>query len=387
MGFYIQLVAGVTKVTIFLIFESPNKLLMDLTSHEFLFFGGFLLFIALMLALDLGVFNRSSHEVKAREAFIWTSVWVLLSVAFFFFLKYYGNLLHDVHDRAGVESLVQEFKHRITGLTDANAITLYNNNLALEYLTGYLIEYSLSVDNIFVIIMIFLSFGIRKQYYHRILFWGILGAVVMRFLFIFTANALIREFEWILYVFGAFLLYVGAHMGYDFYREQVKKETRHKKDPHDHFVVRWLSKVFLVTSEDQGDRFWIRKKNKLYITPLFIVLVLVEFSDLVFAVDSVPAVFSVTRDPFIVFFSNIFAILGLRSLFFLVMNFMGLRFLKASLGLLLIFVGVKMLSEIFYDHLFTTNVSLLIIVSILVLGVVLSLLFPGKKHPPEVNII
>jgi tellurite resistance protein TerC len=360
---------------------------MDLSSHEYIFFGGFLLFVFLMLALDLGVLNRKSHEVKFREALIWTSVWVILSFCFFFFLKYYGNLLHDVHDKAGVEALAEEFKHTLPGLTEENAITKYNNNLALEYLTGYLIEYSLSVDNIFVIIMIFLSFGVKKQYYHRILFWGIIGAVVMRFLFIFTANALIREFEWVLYVFGGFLLYVGGHMGYDFYKEQVKMVPKQQKDPHDHFIVKWLSKVFLVTSEDKGDRFWVKEKGKLYITPLFIVLVLVEFSDLVFAVDSVPAVFSVTRDPFIVFFSNIFAILGLRSLFFLVMNFMNLRFLKASLGVLLVFVGLKMISEMFWEHLVSTNVSLLVIVSILALGVGLSLLFPGKKPKPEVNII
>jgi tellurite resistance protein TerC len=355
--------------------------------HEYLFSGGFLLLIALMLALDLGVFNRKSHEVKFREALIWTSVWVLLSIAFFFFLKYYGNQLHDVHDKGGVETLVGEFKHKITGLTEENAITKYNNNLALEYLTGYLIEYSLSVDNIFVIIMIFLSFGIKKQYYHRILFWGILGAVVMRFIFIFLASVLIQRFEWILYVFGALLIYVGAHMGYEFYKESVKHKPHLQKDPHDHFLVKWLSRIFSVAEEDKGDRFWVREKGTFFITPIFIVLVLVEFSDLVFAVDSVPAVFSVTRDPFIVFFSNIFAILGLRSLFFLVMNFMGLRFLKASLALLLGFVGFKMLSESFWHMPITTNQSLLIIVGILAAGVISSLLFPGKKHPPEVNII
>ena len=250
-----------------------------------------------------------------------------------------------------------------------------------------MIEYSLSVDNIFVIIMIFLSFGIKKKYYHRILFWGILGAVVMRFLFIFAASALIQRFEWILYLFGVLLVYVGAHMGYEFYREVIKKRQVVRKDPHEHFVVRWLSKVFLVTSEDKGEKFWVRESGKLFITPLFIVLVLVEFSDVVFAVDSVPAVFSITRDPFIVFFSNIFAILGLRSLFFLVIRFMGLRFLKASLSFLLIFVGLKMIGAMFTEHLLTANQSLVAIMCILAGGVILSLVFPGKKQPPEVNII
>jgi tellurite resistance protein TerC len=356
------------------------------STHEFLFFGGFLLIIGFMLSLDLGVFNRKSHEVKFREALTWTLIWVSLSIAFFFFLGYYGNQLHDVHDLEGVQTLIDKYKHQIKGLTPENAIDKYNSNLAIEYLTGYLIEYSLSVDNIFVIIMIFLSFGIKKQYYHRILFWGILGAIVMRFIFIFTASVLIQEFEWILYVFGALLIYVGAHMGYEFYNDQIKKKPHGQKDPHNHWLVKWISKVFLVTSEDRGDRFWVKEKGKLYVTPLFIVLVLIEFSDLVFAVDSVPAVFSVTRDPFIVFFSNIFAILGLRSLFFLVMNFMGLRFLKAALALLLVFVGLKMIGMMFTEHLLTTNQSLLVIVSILALGVILSLFFPGKKIKPEVNI-
>jgi tellurite resistance protein TerC len=264
---------------------------------------------------------------------------------------------------------------------------LYDKNLSLEYLTGYLIEYSLSVDNIFVIIMIFLSFGIHKKYYHRVLFWGILGAVIMRFLFIFLASALIQRFEWILYLFGGLLVYIGGHMAYEFYREGIIHRHVEKTNPQDHFVVRWLSKIFLVTREDKGEKFWVKENGKLFITPLFIVLVLVEFSDVVFAVDSVPAVFSVTRDPFIVFFSNIFAILGLRSLFFLVMNVMHLRFLKASLAVLLMFVGLKMLSVIFVEHLFSTNISLLIIVGILATGVIASLLWPGKKHPPEVNII
>jgi tellurite resistance protein TerC len=363
---------------------------MNLNLNELLFFGGFLLFIGLMLALDLGVFSKKSHEVKFREALSWTLVWVTFSLLFFLFLRFYGHEMHDLQNKEQIQEKISLYRHPVDISGDISledALSRYNRNLSLEYLTGYVIEYSLSVDNIFVIIMIFLSFGIKKKYYHRILFWGILGAVVMRFLFIFTASALIREFEWILYLFGAFLVYVGGHMGYDFYREHVKKEKHIQKDPHEHWLVKWLSKVFLVTSEDRGDRFWVRENGKLFITPLFIVLVLIEFSDLVFAVDSVPAVFSVTRDPFIVFFSNIFAILGLRSLFFLVMNFMGLRFLKVSLGVLLVFVGLKMISEFFVDHLLTTNQSLLIILSILLTGVVLSLLFPGKKHPPEVNII
>ena len=363
---------------------------MNMTLHEFFFFGGFILGIGLLLALDLGVFNRKSHEVKYREALTWTIGWVTLSLIFFLFLRFYGHTLHDLRDTDQVKEKIALYKHPVKITDDMSfeeALSKYNKNLSLEYLTGYLIEYSLSVDNIFVIIMIFLSFGIKKKYYHRILFWGILGAVVMRFLFIFLASALIQRFEWILYLFGGLLVYVGLHMAWEFYKEGIRHRQVEKKDPHDHFIVKWLSKVVLVAKEDKGDKFWVREGGKLFITPLFIVLVLVEFSDVVFAVDSVPAVFSVTRDPFIVFFSNIFAILGLRSLFFLVMNFMGLRFLKAALAVLLMFVGLKMLSAIFVEHLFSTNVSLIIIIGILATGVVASLLWPGKKQPPEVNII
>ena len=358
--------------------------------HELLFFAGFLLFIGLMLALDLGVFSKNSHELKFREALRWTIVWVSLALVFFFALRFFGHELHDLQDKSHVQQKVLEYRHAVKitpEMTYEEAAKLYDKNLSMEYLTGYLIEYSLSVDNIFVIIMIFLSFGIRKKYYKRILFWGILGAIVMRFIFIFTASALIQQFEWVLYIFGALLIFVGIHMGSEFWSEVVRHHPHKKKDPHDHWLVRWLSKVFRVAAEDKGDRFWIREAGKFYITPLLIVLILIEFSDLVFAVDSVPAVFSVTRDPLIVFFSNIFAILGLRSLFFLVMNFMGLRFLKASLAVLLVFVGFKMLSESFWHLPVTTTQSLIIIVAILAVGIILSVIFPGKKHPPEVNII
>lgn len=357
--------------------------------HEILFFTGFLVVIGLMLAIDLGVFDKKSHDLKFREALTWTIVWVALSLTFFFLLRYFGNELHNLQDKAEVQQKVMQFKHPIKitpEMSSEEAINIYNKNLSMEYITGYLIEYSLSVDNIFVMIMIFLSFGIKTKYYKRVLLWGILGAIVMRFIFIFSASALIQRFEWILYLFGLLLIFVGFHMGYEFYQETVKHKAHKKKDPHDHWLVKVLSRMFRVTREDHGDRFFLMHEKQFYITPLFIVMVLIEFSDVVFAVDSVPAVFSVTRDPFIVFFSNIFAILGLRSLFFLVINFMGLRFLKASLGVLLVFVGFKMISEMFWPLPFTVSQNLLILGSILAAGVILSFLFPGKKQPPAVNI-
>jgi tellurite resistance protein TerC len=346
--------------------------------HEIIFFSGFLLFIFLMLALDLGVFNKKSHVPTFREAMTWTMVWVSISIIFYILIMFFGHQLHDLNDIAGIQSNIEQFHHpiRITGLSFDEAIKLYNRNLALEYITGYIIEYSLSVDNIFVIIMIFVSFNIKQKYYHRILFWGILGAIIMRFVFIFAASALIQRFEVVLYFFGGMLVLLGAKMGWEFFT----KKDEDKIDPHHHPVVRFLSKFFSVATEDKGHHFWVKENGKLFITPLFIVLILVEFFDVVFAIDSVPAVFSVTRDPFIVFFSNIFAILGLRSLFFLVSNVMGrFHYLKLGLAVLLSYVGLKMILQKAIDFHISTKLSLGIIIGILAFFIIISLVFQEKK--------
>jgi tellurite resistance protein TerC len=346
--------------------------------HEFLVFAGFLVFIFLMLALDLGLFNRKSHILSFRESLIWTAVWVGISLAFYFLIRYFGHELHNLDSLEQIRDNIIKYKHpiRIDGLGLQEALHLYNRNLSLEYLTGYLIEYSLSVDNIFVIIMIFVSFNIPQKYYKRILFWGILGAIVMRFVFIFVASALIQQFEWILYIFGGLLVVVGARMGYEFFT----KKDEDRIDPHHHPVVRFLGRFFKVSREDKGERFFVREAGRFFITPLFIVLVLIEVMDVIFAVDSVPAVFSVTRDPYIVFFSNIFAILGLRSLFFLVNNVMNrFRFLKLGLAFLLFYVGVKMIVQQIFDLHISTQVSLGIIIGILAFFIILSMVFPGKQ--------
>jgi len=274
---------------------------------------------------------------------------------------------------AKIQGNIDKYHHaiRIGNLTLRDATQLYDRNLSLEYLSGYLIEYSLSVDNIFVIILIFLSFNIQSKYFKKVLFWGILGAIVMRFIFIFAASALIQRFTWFLYIFGVLLIFLGIKMGWEFF--SGKKDD--KIDTQKHPVVKLVSKFFSVSGEDHGSRFWIMEKGRFLITPLFIVLVVIEFSDVLFAVDSVPAVFSVTRDPYIVFFSNIFAILGLRSLFFLVMNVMdAFRFLKLGLAILLSFVGVNMLV-----HLpISAKITFGIIVGILAFFILLSLIFPEK---------
>jgi tellurite resistance protein TerC len=345
--------------------------------NEIIFFSLFMIFILAILMVDLVVIGRKSHTLSFREALGWTLVWVALSLSFYILLRFAGHKLHDLQDIESIQANIDKFRHQISieGLSFTEALKLYNHNLSLEYLTGYIIEYSLSIDNIFVIIMIFLSFNIPTRLYKKVLFWGILGALVFRFLFIFVASALIQRFEWVLYIFGGFLLIIAIKMGWEFLsgRESQKVDTEH------HPMVRVLSKFFLIKKKDNTDRFWLKENGKLYVTPLFIVLMVVEFSDVIFAVDSVPAVFSVTRDPYIVFFSNIFAILGLRSLFFLVSDMVNrFRFLKFGLAFLLGFVGLKMLVH----FPLSTNQSLIIIISILAFFILLSVIFPKK---PDLN--
>jgi len=350
-------------------------------TSEHLIFVGFLLFIAAILALDLGIFDRKSHEVKFREALIWTFVWVGLGIGFYILLLYFGNRLHGIWTKEQVIEQVSRFRHTIVipdSYTDAQAVAIYRRNLGLEYITGYLIEYMLSVDNVFVMILVFMSFGVQKMYYKRVLMWGIIGAVIMRFVFIFLSAALIQRFNWILYIFGAFLVFTGIKM----FLERNKED---KVDPEHHPVVKFFSKYFPVHPTYFRQHFWFRNKrdnNRLYFTPLFLVLLVVEFTDVLFAVDSVPAIFSITEDPYIVFFSNIFAIMGLRSLFFVVAHVIGMfRFLKHGLAVLLSFIGFKMLLHVQLDELgFTTIHSLLVIVGILGVSVAASLIWPDRSR-------
>lgn len=338
-------------------------------TNEIIFFSSFIVFILTMLLVDLGVFQKHSHTLKFREALSWTLVWIGISVGFYFLIRYHGNLIHGTVSLEEIQHRIDRYNHPISiqGLGFEEAIKVYNENLSLEYLTGYLIEYSLSVDNIFVIILIFMSFKVEPQYYKRVLFWGIIGAVVMRFLFIFISSALIQRFEWLLYIFGAMLLFIGGKMGWEFLTGKQQQEVNTERHP----VVLFMSKYFRVTKQNQGDKFWVMHKGKVFFTPLLIVLLIVEFSDVLFAVDSVPAVFSVTLDPYIVFFSNIFAILGLRSLFFLVMDIMNRFFyLKFGLAVLLSFVGLKMLLAHFYK--LGTVESLVIIASIIAVSMIAS---------------
>ena len=290
-------------------------------------------FILAMLALDLGVFHRKSHVVTTREALGWSMVWIALSLGFNAWIY---------------------FAHGATK--------------ALEFLTGYLIEKSLSVDNIFVFVLVFTFFAVPPLYHHRVLFWGVLGALVMRTIFIITGAALLERFHWIIYVFGAFLVVTGIKM-------LLQKE--HGVHPENNPLVKLVRKTLPITNDYRGEKFFVREAGRRMGTPLFIVLVTIEFTDLIFAVDSIPAIFAVTRDPFIVYTSNIFAILGLRSLYFLLAGIIDkFHYLKAGLALVLAFVGMKMLIMGVYK--IPIGLSLAVVALLIAGSVVASLVFPKK---------
>lgn len=329
----------------------------------------------IVLALDLGVFSKSNKAVTFKNALSWTSVWVSFAIMFFLLLKQYGHLIHGIMSQDQLIALAKNYQPDMDFSKGdfASEIIRYNDRISLDFLTGYFIEYSLSVDNLFVILLIFSSFAVPPVYYKKVLFWGVLGAIVLRMLFIFSGSMLIAQFHWILYLFGAFLVFSGLKILWT-------KDEDEKMDTEKHPMVRLASKYFSVHPEYVKGKFFFKENGKKFITPLFLVLLVVEFSDLVFAVDSVPAIFSITKDPYIVFFSNIFAIMGLRSLFFLLSNIMHLfSYLKYGLGVLLAFIGVKMLFEHWFASIgFNNLISLFIILGILSGSILLSLIFPKK---------
>ncbi len=274
-----------------------------------------IIFIAVVifaLILDLGVFNRKPHEIKTKEAAIWTSVWVSCALLFsgVVYLSFENNWIANP-----------------TNLTPTNAV--------LKFVTGYLIELSLSVDNIFIIALIFSSFAIPKKYQHEVLFYGVLGAIVFRAIMIVFGVALITEFSWMIYVFGVFLILTALKLLFS-HNEQ--------KDPHDFKIYKWIAKIYPVTTTIEGDKFFVIKNGVKYATPLFVALIIIELTDVFFAIDSIPAILAITADPFIVFTSNILAIMGLRSMYFLVVGMLDkFKYINYSLVVILAFVGVKMI--------------------------------------------
>jgi len=346
---------------------------------ESLFFLLFSVGVIAVMLIDLGVFKKdTAAEVTFREAGFWTGMWVLLAIAFYIFLGYNGAMVHGITDMTSLKAVQQAYASHID-LGDGSfseALAIFQNNLSLEFITGYLVEYSLSADNVFVFILIFNSFGVQKRYYKKILVWGILGAIVLRLIFIFLGAALLQKFDWIIYVFGAFLVYTGVKILFS------SGEEEHI-EPGEHPVVKILSKYFNVYKRNVIGRFFVRlKTGKLYMTPLFVIVVVIAFTDILFAVDSIPAIFSISKDPYIVFFSNVFAVMGLRSLFFFLSSLMGLfRFLPMGLGVLLSFVGGKMLAHSKLEEWgFGTLSSLGVIIGILTISILLSVLFPEKKE-------
>jgi tellurite resistance protein TerC len=285
-------------------------------------------FVLLMLTLDLGVFHKKLHVVSVKEAIAWTGIWIFLAMCFNVLVYY-----------------------------------MFGQTKALEFFTGYIIEKALSVDNIFVFVLIFSFFQIPAIYQHKILFWGIIGALIMRVIFIFAGVALLEKFHWTIYIFGAILIFTGIKMLTD-------KDK--KVDPDKNPVIKWFKKIVPTTNELHGDKFFVTLNYKRYATPLFVVLIMVEITDLIFAVDSIPAILGVTQDQFIVYTSNVFAILGLRSLYFALANIIDrFKYLAVGLALILVFVGMKMVIIDFYK--IPIHFSLLVIFTILTASILFSL--------------
>jgi tellurite resistance protein TerC len=351
-------------------------------SNELLFFSSFLLFIGLMIFLDLGVFSKNNHVVQFKEAASWSFVWILCAAAFYLILDTKGDLIHGITNYAQLEELHKKFADHVQ-LVPGNyeqSLQNYRDNMSLEFITGYLVEYALSVDNIFVLILVFTSFGVREKYFKKVLFWGILGAVVLRCIFIFIGSALLQKFSWIMYLFGAFLAFTGIRMFFE-------GDEDEKLEAENHPVLKLISRFLPVFPRYVGENFFVRKSGKWMATPLFVVLMIIEFTDLIFAVDSVPAVFSVTKDPYLVFFSNIFAVLGLRSMFFFLANILHIfHYLNYGLAVLLTYIGTKMLAHNWLKEIGFTNAhSLYIIIGILGISIGASLLFPKKKGEEEIT--
>ena len=337
----------------------------------------FLVFIVAVLMVDLVLVGRKVHVISTREALIWSIIWISMGISFYFVLYYYGHLLHGIDSIEKLKEIAEKYNPYLIFKTSGfdEMLLEYKRSQAINYISGYFIEKTLSVDNIFVMLMILQGFSVPLKDYKKVLFWGILGAIVLRFVFIFAGVVIIRKFEWVLLIFGAFLLFQGAKILFE--KEKVAQ------DPKDSWLVKFLSNHINLHTSYYHDKFWFRNNGKLFFTPLFLVLIMIEFSDLVFAFDSIPAIFAVSRDPYIVFFSNIFAILGLRSLFFLVANLVNrFRFLKPGVAILLVFVGAKLL---LHGKLkawgFQPEYSLYFIGFVMVASVVLSVIFPNKEQP------
>jgi tellurite resistance protein TerC len=319
------------------------SLFSDLSEREIILFGIFGFIIILFLVLDLGLFHKQAHKISTRSALYQSIFWVCISTLFGLFIYLY--------DETGAEG-------------------------AIEYFSAYLTEYALSVDNIFVILLILKYFKVNEAYYHRILFWGILGAIVFRAIFIFVGALLIHKFSWILYIFGVFLIYSGIRIYFEDGDEKIEPE----KNP----ILKFCRRYLPISGVEHGGKFMVREEGKLLFTPLFLVIVLIETTDLIFAVDSIPAAFAITQNPFLIYTSNIFAVMGLRAMFFLLAGIIDKFYLlQKGLSIILFFIGAKMLLEIWHIDV-NVYLSFTVIIATLTLSIIFSVLIPRRnEQPPE----
>ncbi len=304
-------------------------------SHQIVLWVGFNIFVLILLALDLGIFHRTDRPIKLKESLYWSVIWIVVALLF-------------------------------------NVVVYFwrGTDTALQFLTGYLIERSLSVDNLFVFLMLFSYFRVAPLYQYKVLFWGILGALIMRALFIATGIALIHMFHWVIYVFGGFLIFIGIKMAFE-----KEKEIHPEKNP----VLKIFRKFMPITENYVGGKFFIRKGKKNFATPLFVVLLVIETTDVIFAFDSIPAILAITTDPFIVYTSNVFAILGLRALYFAIAKVMELfHYLNIGLAVILVFVGVKMLLSNFCA--IPVSIALGVVALTLAISILTSIAFPQKQN-------
>jgi tellurite resistance protein TerC len=320
---------------LFSIFENHSE-------RETILFGVFAVIIIAFLVIDLGLFHKQAHKISTKSALYQSIFWVLVSTAFGYFIYAY--------DESGAEG-------------------------AVEYFSAYLTEYALSVDNIFVILLILKYFQVNEAYYHKVLFWGILGAIVFRAFFIFVGALLIHKFHWILYIFGVFLLYSGIRIYFEDGDEKIEPE----KNP----ILRVCRKYLPITQMEHGDKFMVRENGKALFTPLFLVIVLIETTDLLFAVDSIPAAFAITQNPFLIYTSNIFAVMGLRAMFFLLAGIIDKFYLlQKGLSIILFFIGAKMLLDIWKIEV-NVYLSFTVIIATLILSIIFSVLIPRAKEEVE----
>lgn len=323
------------NILLFSIFSNASE-------RETILFGIFAVIIILFLVLDLGLFHKQAHKISTRSALYQSIFWVIVSTCFGFFIYLY--------DDTGAEG-------------------------AVEYFSAYLTEYALSVDNIFVILLILKYFQVNEAYYHRILFWGILGAIVFRAFFIFVGAILIAKFHAILYFFGVFLIYSGIRIYFEDGDEKI--------EPEKNLILRFCRKYLPVTKDERGGSFMVKENGKILFTPLFLVIVLIETTDLIFAVDSIPAAFAITQNPFLIYTSNIFAVMGLRAMFFLLAGIIDKFYLlQKGLSIILFFIGAKMLLDIWHIEV-NVYLSFTVIIATLILSIVFSVLIPRRAEKAE----